>query len=144
MSSLRIYPAVLFLIFTIFQSQASSADLSDFDVEAIKATVKSQLQAFAEDDFDEAFKYAAPSIKKIFSSSENFRTMVINQYPAVYRPKKTTFGDIITYRNGPALNVFLVDPDGNFVTATYMMEKQDNNDWLIAGCILSMSAYEQI
>ena len=72
MSSLKIRPAVLFLIFTIFQSQASSADLSDFDVEAIKSTVKSQLQAFAEDDFDEAFKYAAPSIKKIFSSSENF------------------------------------------------------------------------
>ena len=25
-----------------------------------------------------------------------------------------------------------------------MMEKQKNNDWLIAGCILSMSDYEQI
>jgi hypothetical protein len=70
--------------------------------------------------------------------------MVINQYPAVYRPKKVTFGDVTTYRNSPALNVFLVDPDGNFVTATYMMEKQENNDWLIAGCILSMSDYEQI
>ena len=56
MSSLRIYSAVLFLIFTIFQSQASSADLSDFDVEAIKATVKSQLQAFAEDDFELGWK----------------------------------------------------------------------------------------
>ena len=110
----------------------------------LKKTVKSQLQAFAEDDFDQAFKYAAPSIKKIFSSPDNFKLMVINQYPAVYRPKKITFGDITTYRNSPALNVFLVDPDGNFVTATYMMEKQKNNDWLIAGCILSMSDYEQI
>ena len=110
MSSLRTYTAVLFLIFTIFQSQASSAELSNFDVESIKATVKSQLQAFSEDNFDEAFKYAAPSIKKIFSSSENFRTMVINQYPAVYRPKKITFGDIITYRNSlllKAISIFI-------------------------------------
>lgn len=144
MKTLRLYSTVIFLIFSIYHSQASSTDLSALDVAAIKAAVKSQLQAFADDDFDEAFKYAAPSIKKIFSSSENFREMVINQYPAVYRPKKMTFGDIITYRNGPALNVFIVDPDGNFVTAIYMMEKQDNNDWLIAGCILSMSAYEQI
>ena len=144
MNKLRIFFATLFFTFLIFQSQAISSDLSDFDEEAIKRTVKSQLQAFAEDDFDQAFKYAAPSIKKIFSSPNNFKLMVINQYPAVYRPKKITFGDITTYRNSPALNVFLVDPDGNFVTATYMMEKQKNNDWLIAGCILSMSDYEQI
>ena len=144
MNKLRIFFSTLFLTFLIFQSQAISSDLSDFDEEEIKRTVKSQLQAFAEDDFDQAFKYAAPSIKKIFSSPDNFKLMVINQYPAVYRPKKITFGDITTYRNSPALNVFLVDPDGNFVTATYMMEKQKNNDWLIAGCILSMSDYEQI
>ena len=144
MNKLRIFFTTLFFTFLIFQSQAISSDLSDFDEEAIKRTVKSQLQAFAEDDFDQAFKYAAPSIKKIFSSPDNFKLMVINQYPAVYRPKKITFGEIITYRNSPALNVFLVDPDGNFVTATYMMEKQKNNDWLIAGCILSMSDYEQI
>lgn len=144
MNKLRIFFATLFFTFLIFQSLAISSDLSDFDEEAIKRTVKSQLQAFAEDDFDQAFKYAAPSIKKIFSSPDNFKLMVINQYPAVYRPKKITFGEIITYRNSPALNVFLVDPDGNFVTATYMMEKQKNNDWLIAGCILSMSDYEQI
>tara|TARA_Y100000389_G_scaffold181844_1_gene197923 strand:+ start:1350 stop:1784 length:435 start_codon:yes stop_codon:yes gene_type:complete len=144
MNKLRVFFATLCFTFLIFQSQAISSDLSDFDEEAIKKTVKNQLQAFAEDDFDQAFKYAAPSIKKIFSSPDNFKLMVINQYPAVYRPKKITFGDIITYRNSPALNVFLVDPDGNFVTATYMMEKQKNNDWLIAGCILSMSNYEQI
>jgi hypothetical protein len=144
MNKLRIFFTTLFFTFLIFQSQAISSDLTDFDEEAIKRTVKSQLQAFAEDDFDQAFKYAAPSIKKIFSSPDNFKLMVINQYPAVYRPKKITFGDITTYRNSPALNVFLVDPDGNFVTATYMMEKQKNNDWLIAGCILSMSDYEQI
>ena len=144
MNKLRIFFTTLFFTFLIFQSQAISSDLSDFDEEAIKRTVKSQLQAFAEDDFDQAFKYAAPSIKNFFSSPDNFKLMVINQYPAVYRPKKITFGDITTYRNSPALNVFLVDPDGNFVTATYMMEKQKNNDWLIAGCILSMSDYEQI
>ena len=144
MNKLRIFFTTLFFTFLIFQSQAISSDLTEFDEEAIKRTVKSQLQAFAEDDFDQAFKYAAPSIKKIFSSPDNFKLMVINQYPAVYRPKKITFGDITTYRNSPALNVFLVDPDGNFVTATYMMEKQKNNDWLIAGCILSMSDYEQI
>ncbi|MAE37781.1 MAG: DUF4864 domain-containing protein [Pelagibacteraceae bacterium] len=144
MIRIRFFFSTLFIIFSFFQSQALSSELSDFDVAAIKSTVKSQLDAFAQDDFEKAYTYAAPSIKKIFLSPDNFKQMVINQYSAVYRPKKITFGDIITYRNSPALNVFLVDPDGNFVTATYMMEKQENNDWLIAGCILSMSAYEQI
>ena len=125
-------------------SQLKAEQLSNNDKADIKTVVEQQLEAFAKDDFEKAYSYAAPLIKRIFSSPEIFKNMVVTQYQAVYRPKKTTFGDIITYRNGPALNVFLVDPDGNFVTATYMMEKQDNNDWLIAGCILSMSAYEQI
>ena len=131
MIRIRFFFSTLFIIFSVFQSQALSSELSDFDVAAIKSTVKSQLDAFAQDDFEKAYTYAAPSIKKIFLSPDNFKQMVINQYSAVYR-------------NSPAPNVFLVDPDGNFVTAMYMMEKQENNDWLIAGCILSMSAYEQI
>ena len=109
MSRLRIFFSSLFFIFVILQSQAISFDLSDFDEEAIKKTVESQLQAFAEDDFDKAFKYAAPSIKKIFSSPDNFKLMVINQYPAVYRPKKVTFGDIITYRNSPGCILSMSD-----------------------------------
>ena len=74
---------------------------------------------------------------------EIFKNMVTTQYQAVYRPKKIDFGDVKLVRGSPSLNVFLVDPDGNFVTATYLMQRQPNNGWLIAGCYLNTSNFDK-
>jgi len=58
--------------------------------------------------------------------------------------KKIDFGDVKIIRGAPTLNVFLVDPDGNFVTATYLMQQQPDLSWLISGCYLKTSDFEQI
>ena len=144
MNRVKFFLTLFLITFINTYSQASSIDLSESDMNSIKLVVRSQLDAFAIDDFEKAYSYAAPTIKQIFPSSDIFKNMVISQYQAVYRPKKITFGDVIIFKGNPALNVFLVGPSGNFVTATYVMEKQENDLWLISGCILSMSSYEQI
>ena len=73
-------------------SLVSAETLSDLDKSKIKSVVEKQLQAFAEDDFEEAYSYAATLIKQIFSSVDVFKNMVTTQYQAVYRPKKIDFG----------------------------------------------------
>jgi sensor domain CHASE-containing protein len=143
---LKIKTFIYLLIFLSFSAVSSiSADtLTDLDKSKIKSVVEKQLQAFAEDDFEEAYSYAAPLIKQIFSSVEVFKNMVTTQYQAVYRPKKIDFGDVKIIKGAPTLNVFLVDPDGNFVTATYLMQQQPDLSWLISGCYLKTSDFEQI
>lgn len=136
---------IVLLVFFSFSSltQLKAEQLSDDDKANIKTVVEEQLDAFAVDDFEKAYSYAAPLIKRIFASPEIFKNMVTTQYQAVYRPKKIDFGDVKLVRGSPSLNVFLVDPDGNFVTATYLMQRQPNNGWLIAGCYLNTSNFDK-
>ena len=53
---------------------------------AIEATIQGQITAFLADDLGAAFAFAAPNIKTIFGSAENFGAMVKQGYPMVYHP----------------------------------------------------------
>ena len=44
----------------------------------------------------------------------------------------------------PSLEVYLVDPDGEFVTAIYSMQQQNNGEWLINGCFLTQAKSSEI
>mgnify|MGYP001247913279 FL=1 len=143
MFNLKFLTALLIIFFLSGVSQLKAEQLSNNDKANIKTVVEQQFEAFAKDDFEKAYSYAAPLIKRIFSSPEIFKNMVITQYQAVYRPKKIDFGEAKISRGAPTLNVFLVDPNGNFVTATYLMQRQPDNSWLIAGCYLNTSEFDQ-
>ena len=106
--------------------------------------VNAQLQAFQDDDFEKAYSYASPTIKTIFSDYKKFRDMVVGQYQAVYRPKSINFGNVTTQGGMTFLEVYLVDPDGIFVTAIYTMQQQEDDSWLINGCFLNQAKSDQI
>ena len=103
-----------------------------------------QLEAFQQDDFETAYSFASPIIKQIFKNADEFKRMVKSGYQAVYRPKSVNFGPVELIDGVPVLIVYLVDPDGIFVTATYTMQKQDNGEWLINGCMLNKAVSDEI
>ncbi len=70
--------------------------------------------------------------------------MVVGQYQAVYRPKSVNIGSVISRGGVPSLEVYLVDPDGEFVTAIYSMQQQKNGEWLINGCFLTKAKSSEI
>ena len=135
------YLQVLILSFLI-QNGAYAITVSD--EEEIISVVSAQLQAFQDDDFEKAYSYASPTIKTIFPDYKKFRDMVVGQYQAVYRPKSINIGSVSTEGGVPFLEVYLVDPDGIFVTAIYSMQQQENGSWLINGCFLSQAQSDQI
>ena len=135
------YLQILILSFLI-QNGAYAITVSD--EEEIISVVSAQLQAFQDDDFEKAYSYASPTIKTIFSDYKKFRDMVVGQYQAVYRPKSINIGSVSTEGGVPFLEVYLVDPDGTFVTAIYSMQQQENGSWLINGCFLSQAQSDQI
>ena len=132
----------LIIIFLSFKVEASV--LSDKDESDIINVVKLQLEAFQQDDFETAYSYASPIIKQIFKNADEFKRMVKSGYQAVYRPKSVNFGPVELIDGVPVLIVYLVDPDGIFVTANYTMQKQDNGEWLINGCILNKAVSDEI
>lgn len=99
---------------------------------AIESTIQSQIDAFLQDDFGTAFTFAAPNIRNIFRTPENFGAMVQQGYPMVWRPEAVTFGDLREIAGGLYQMVILKDAAGNLHYLDYRMQQVDG-EWRIAG-----------
>ena len=66
-------------------------DVASADAKAVRALIEAQLAAFASDDANKAYSYAAPGIQTMFGSADRFLAMVRESYPVVYRPASVAF-----------------------------------------------------
>ena len=119
-----------------FIPPATAADVSVADARAVQLVVRAQLEAFADDDAELAFSFAAPSIKGMFGSPENFLEMVRAAYPVVYRPATVTFLKAKVDAKEIVQPVKMTDGQGGSWLAVYRVQRQKDKSWRIAGCVL--------
>lgn len=115
-------------------SVADVKNLSPADAQAIRAVVQAQLDAFAQDDAPRAFSFAAPGIRQMFDTPENFLAMVRTTYPVVYRPASVAF--LKPQRQGAeiVLAAQMTDAEGTPWLAVYSLQRQRDKTWRITGC----------
>jgi hypothetical protein len=113
---------------------AAAQPVAAGDARAVRSAVSAQLDAFASDDAERAFSYAAPAIRTMFGTPERFLAMVRAGYPVVYRAASVTF--LVPLRAGAEIvqGVHLTDADGALWLATYRLERQPDGAWRINGC----------
>ncbi len=111
-------------------------EVTDNDLAAIRSVISGQLEAFQKDNATGAFSFASPEIQVTFCTPDNFMRMVRTAYQPVYRPRSVMFEDITTIQGFPAQKVLLLNEDGRLVRALYLMQKQSDGSWRIAGCYL--------
>ncbi len=101
-------------------------------IPGVETTIQNQIDAFLQDDFETAFSFASPSIKRIFGSSVRFGEMVKNGYPMVWRPQDVRFLEL--RRQGPLLlqKVLVRDANGAPHVLEYNMIETENG-WQIDG-----------
>lgn len=109
------------------------------DAKAIEQVIRAQLDAFAHDDADKAFSYAAPGIRGVFGNAANFISMVKRGYPVVYRPASVIFLKAIPDGEAVIQPVCMTDEEGRIWIAVYLMERQAGGAWLTNGCRLGRS-----
>ena len=124
------------LMLAMFFFSSAFAQLSDTTAQAVKNTVQDQLAAFAKDDAELAFSYAAPTIRAMFQTPQNFMAMVQDAYPVVYRPAKLLFLAAAGTDAAVVLPVKMWDQKGQSWMATYKLERQKDGRWLIVACVL--------
>jgi hypothetical protein len=132
--------AILAIALTlIVAAPANAADGDD-----IKSVIESQLNAFAADDGNGAYAHAAPIVKQVFPTVEQFMAMVKQGYQPVYRNTNRIYSDVFPDRLGrPAMRVVLTGQNGKRYEALYAMEKQADGTWKIASCmVLEIPAQE--
>jgi DNA-binding transcriptional LysR family regulator len=111
-------------------------ELTAADSDAIREVIKAQLDAFASDDADRAFSYAAPNIRQAFRTAENFIAMVKTGYPVVYRPASVTFLAPRIVEDEVVQAVQMSDEDGKIWIALYKMQRLSSKIWRVNGCEL--------
>ena len=106
------------------------------DAEQVQSVVRAQLAAFAVDDGERAFSFAAPELRQMFGTSALFMRMVRASYPVVYRPASVTFLQPKPDQDVVLQPVQMTDAKGASWLAMYRVQRQADKTWRIAGCIL--------
>ncbi len=135
--SRRVVQLLMVAILGMLVLPASAGGLSPKDQKQIIEVVQAQLDAFAQDDAAKAFSFAAPNIRHLVGSAENFLEMVRTKYEIVYRPSATTFMQPIGEAGQAVLKVRMTDEDGDIWIATYTLQRQKTKVWRITGCALN-------
>ena len=114
-------------------------DILPSDKEAIQTVIAAQIAAFQKDDAATAYSFAAPGIKQVFPNANIFVEMVKGGYLPLYRPKNVEFGRLELYQGTPAQQLTVVGPDDKTYVALYLMQKQPDGNWKVAGVSLELA-----
>jgi Domain of unknown function (DUF4864) len=114
----------------------AAAELPEAQAKAVRAVVQAQLDAFAADDAERAFSYAAPSIHKMFGNAPTFMAMVQGQYGMLVKPESVLFLLPESAQGQVIQEVLLRDSMGRLWRATYRLEQGADEGWRINGCVV--------
>ena len=113
------------------------AELPTKDVEGIRNIILSQLNAFRDDEAENAFSYATPEIRRFFITPEMFLHMVLQSYQSVYRPQSFTFKTTKRIDGNIVQPLALVGPSGVSETPLYILEQQPDGSLKIGACFVA-------
>lgn len=106
---------------------------ADTEVQRVRSVIEGQLDAFAADDAERAFSFAAPTIRQMFGTPERFMAMVQAGYPVVYRPATVVFLQPEASAGDLLQAVQMTDTAGAAWLVLYQMQRQADRSWRIAG-----------
>lgn len=100
--------------------------------EAIRSVISGQIAAFRENDFERAFSFASPSIRRMFGNPTSFGSMVRHGYPMVWRPADVRFSGLRQEDGRTVQSVLVTDQEGALYVMDYEMVQGDGG-WQIDG-----------
>jgi len=109
------------------------------DTVQIQDSILRQIEAFANNDGEQAWAYASDGVKRRFGSSQVFVDMVREAYPAVHSATQIEFTESVPHGMFHIQAVKLKGPEGKSWDAYYRMV-QVEDAWKIAGVRLQPAA----
>ncbi|MGO1500954.1 MAG: DUF4864 domain-containing protein [Marinobacter sp.] len=125
---------LIILGFAIIWSSQPLASNNDREAE-IRDTILRQIEAFANNDKEQAWAFASEGIKRRFGSSQVFLDMVREAYPAVHSATEIEFTESAHRGVFHIQGVKFKGPQGKLWDAYYRMV-QAEGVWKIAGVSL--------
>ncbi|PSH66795.1 DUF4864 domain-containing protein [Phyllobacterium brassicacearum] len=109
-------------------------------VDTAQSIIRSQINAFLNDDASAAYSFASPAIQGKFPNQNLFFEMVKRTYRPVYRPGNFAFGRNKVVGDQVIQEVLITGPDGKDWTAVYQLIKLPDGTYKINGVQILQSA----
>ncbi len=128
----------------VFYVNAAFAESKEYNtpinppLQAIHKIISMQIQAFRDNEPDEAYSFASDFIKAKFPSPAIFMAMVKGSYPMIWGPEKYKFVEQRNHASNVIQRVVFTDTDDNLYFFDYLLLKTDNT-WKIHGVYLVQS-----
>ncbi|MEL7429068.1 MAG: DUF4864 domain-containing protein [Pseudomonadota bacterium] len=127
--SVAVFFTALFLLLGSANAQAVTPEAET----ATQAVIADQLNAFQERDHARAFSHAAPTIKQVFKSEENFINMVKGGYGVLYNPDNYIFGRNFDVDGTIHQELIVTEQNGKQWQAVYTLKQMPDGSWKITG-----------
>ncbi|GAB3777513.1 hypothetical protein GCM10028796_56830 [Ramlibacter monticola] len=103
----------------------------------LQQVVQRQLRALARENAGEAFALADVGLRTQFGSPEAFLATVRDEYPMLMHPASLLFLKPRTDGSFAMQKVRLTDEDGASWSLTYLLNRQQDDQWKISGCVVT-------
>lgn len=122
----------------VFASDLPSATVQKSPPQQIlQQVVEQQLRALAAEDAGRAFALAAPDMRTQFGSAEAFLATVRAEYPMLMHPARVLFLKPESDGTIAMQKVRLTDDEGTSWSLTYLLNRQQDNQWRISACVVT-------
>ena len=121
----------IFLFYCFLNASETAA--SELVKAEARAVIEAQIEAMAIDDWPKAYSYASPDIRKRFGNPQQFKEMVLKGYKIVYRPRSVSFQGVEVFGVAPGFVFHMIGTDGQAARVVYLMIKDEDEGWRIAG-----------
>ena len=105
--------------------------------QALQQVVQKQLQALSHENAGEAFALADSDLRTQFGTPEAFLETVRDQYPMLMHPASLLFLKPESDGTIAMQKVRLTDEAGSSWSLTYLLNRQQDNQWKISGCVVT-------
>lgn len=124
---------MLMVMTGISLDRADAQVVTDVIETSTQEVIRDQIEAFKAKDHVRAFSHAAPAIRNIFQTEENFIRMVRGGYMPLYNPQSYQFGRNFNLDGTIHQEVIATDQSGKQWQAIYTLREQPDGTWKITG-----------
>lgn len=121
---LSLIAGLIVSVLLTFEAAAQQVEIED--------TISNQIEAFKADNFEQAFSYATPTLRQLFQNPQNFKRMVKQGYPMVWRPAEVRYLEMRGAQGKFWQKVQIIDAKGFKHLLLYRMQQVDSG-WRIGG-----------
>ncbi len=118
------------------QAAVTIGDFSPTELNEMRVLVQSYLWAISNRQADMVFLTAADSVTSVYSTPEALLRRMAKIHRPVVGGSLVRFDGVSIRDSGPVQSVYIKDELGRQWWASYLLEKQADGMWKIAGCVI--------